>query len=842
MRAPFLIPFLSLASGIAFSRLLFANQMETAAAFGASATVCLAAWRWTPRLMPLALWAGCLWLGAVTETWHREVPPPGIDAGPSETVVAEGCVVESTAWSADRAVFVLELEPGARARVSVYPRRDETPPSLRYGERVEMEGRFRTPRNFENPGGLDYAGLLARRRIYWQASVSGAGRVKRLPGACGSPARAWLASMRERSLAAIDREFPPDSYTNAVLRAALLGDPSRLRPAWSDEFRRTGTYHVLVISGLHLTMISAAVIAVLRLLPLPLGARCLVAILTAWFYAMLAGGAAPVIRAASGTTLFLAASYVFRPSGLLNPLAVTGFFFLLADPLQLWEPGFHLSFLAVGTIAVLARPVLDERVRVYAFREHDFTRKSVDWRRPPGARKLLIELRLLARAAALAGLPGASRIPAVTQWVAAPVCRVAEALLFTLILQVGLMLPMVAYFHRAPLSALAANLVVTPLMMWALPVAFFALVTGWPPLVRATETLVSAAHGAAQWLAAWDAAPRVPDPPAWLALALLASLAVSGYAFYLGRRWRLAPALAVAALLTLLLAHPFPPEFARGELELTAIDVGQGDSLFVVSPEGRTLLVDGGGFPVIDVRRTRLDTGENVVSPYLWSRGFRHLDAAAVTHPDQDHIGGLEAILENFRPRELWIGAEPDHEGLRRLLERARGLGVRVVRRRAGERFGWGGAAIEVLAPGDAHPGARPSNNDSLVLRAVYHERSFLLTGDVERAGEYRLLSSGGPLRADVLKVAHHGSRTSSAEDFLDAVNPIYAVVSAGKDNSYRHPHPAVVERLTERGVRVLRTDEHGRITLRTDGHRIAAETQLWPVRAEGWFPRRQPY
>jgi competence protein ComEC len=276
--------------------------------------------------------------------------------------------------------------------------------------------------------------------------------------------------------------------------------------------------------------------------------------------------------------------------------------------------------------------------------------------------------------------------------------------------------------------------------------------------------------------------------------------------------------------LGLLLVHPFAADMRTGRLELTAMDVGQGDSLLAVSPGGSTLLIDTGGIPSFGADRApSFDIGEEVVSPYLWSRSMRHIDVVAVTHPDADHAGGLSAVLQNFRPAELWMGAELPEE----TVALARRLGVVIRRPRAGESFDWDGASIDVLAPAGDAVGEKV-NNRSLVLRLAYGRHSFLLTGDMERGGEYQMLDAARLGPVTVLKVAHHGSKTSTTPEFLEAVRPSIALVSVGRDNNYGHPHPDVMERLEGQPRQILRTDREGLISLFTDGRYLEMVTNNW--------------
>jgi competence protein ComEC len=275
--------------------------------------------------------------------------------------------------------------------------------------------------------------------------------------------------------------------------------------------------------------------------------------------------------------------------------------------------------------------------------------------------------------------------------------------------------------------------------------------------------------------------------------------------------------------------QPWPAATQPKTLEVTAIDVSQGDSLLVVFPDGETMLVDAGGFPGMErmTRKPQIDMGEDVVAPYVWSRRIRKLDYAVLTHGHSDHMAGMPAILDDFHPRALWIGAEPDTEAWTTIRQHAGADNVRIIAlNRSSQPIHLGGADIRILAPSpDYVPDAKPGNNDSLVFEITYGRRSVLMTGDAERPVEADMIQSGELRPVTLLKVGHHGSRTSSSEEFLEQIQPRFAFISDGYLNQFHHPHGEVLERLAAHHALSFRTDQRGLLTFRTDGEKVEVET-----------------
>lgn len=827
MKHPLLGPLAAIAAGILVSRFVPFPQFELLAAIAAFLALgVLALYRNARALAAVCCLLGFFFAGSLIWLTHIPGPPPELDAEGRELVILGGCVVEPPAVSGERERFLLELDSHARAQVTLYTKSGESLPSLHYGQNIELDARVRKPRNFGNPGAFDYTHFLARQEIYWTAS-SAAGTVHILPGRCGSRFQKVVMDLRAAALTRIEQLYPGDVYKTGMMQAILIGQSFQLQKVWTEQYRSTGTFHALVISGTHVAVLAAFFLFLLRICFVPESIALFATVLAAWLYTLVAGWQAPCIRSAAGLTLYMIGGYFYRERRIMNLLAAVALGFLILDPEQLFDASFQLTFLAVGFLGAFAAPVIKATSGPLARALSGLSDTGRDLHLPPRVAQFRVEMRLLAETLHRAAhLPRRAAVLAVTLPARAGFF-IFEIVLTSAVVQLGLALPMVAYFHRIGFSGLSANAFVVPLMGLVVPVGFVAVFTGWSWVAKAAGLLLWLSQKVVNWHANLEPNWHIPTPPLWLAIALSAALIAAALA-----RTSLHRALsgfAIAAFLVLLLWHPFAPQIHPGELELTMIDVGQGDSLLVLFPDGKRMLVDGGGIPSFGRQsRTQLDIGEDVVAPYLWDRGIRGLDIVAISHAHDDHIGGLPALVSDFHPREIWTGATPESPTWHAIREKAAQAGAKIVPLHSPALFAFGGAEIEVLAPmADYQPAETPKNNDSLVLRLRYGRRSFLLAGDVERQVEDVMLDAGEVHRTDVLKVAHHGSKTSSTEAFLSAVNPMFAVISAGFENSYGHPNPAVLERLGEHHAAILRTDRDGLITIRTDGRRLWVETYV---------------
>ncbi len=652
-------------------------------------------------------------------------------------------------------------------------------PVVAYGTRLTLSGALETPPEDEE---FSYKDYLARQDVHSLMSLP---VVTVLAEDEGSPVYRAIFAFKARAQTTINQLFPNPQA--ALLTGILLGDDNGLPPDLADDFRATGMTHIIAISGFNISLL----VVILVSLGEPfLGRRgaAVFAISGIVLYTVLVGADASVVRAAMmGTIYLLTQRWLGRPNFAFASLFAAGFLMTLVNPFTLWDVGFQLSFMATLSLMLYADP--------FTHWTHEQLRRMMSRR---AARRVMNVL--------------------------------SEAVVITLAAQVLTLPLMIAYFQQVSLMSLPANALILPVqpavMIWGglaalVGMAFPAVgqVIAWAAWLPLTYTIVLVRAFAAVPYAA------VPVHMGW-------GLVLAFYAFMAAVTWlgkqkkeRRAQLTAVlrqnvnqratlgGALVAALLVFSWGSSQPDGRLHVAFLDVGQGDAIFIQTPSGRQILVDGGLYPSV------LNDQLGRQMPF-WDR---EIDMVVATHPDADHVSGLAGVFTRYKVGQVltdgegW-GESPIYDAV---LLAAEESGTPLHRAMAGEVIHIGdGVQLEIVHPGESLE-AEARNDNSVSLRLVYGDFTLLLTGDAEEKAEAAMLAAGHPLHALVFKAGHHGSRTSSTAPFLAAVRPSFIIVSAGADNRFGHPHPEVLQRAEAVGAAVLRTDELGTIKVITDGQRM---------------------
>ncbi len=603
-----------------------------------------------------------------------------------------------------------------------------------------------------------------------------AGRIlATLPPARLTPAIA-IARIHAAALTALHQRLGEPAAS--ILAGELWGDRSSIDPALRAEFQETGTVHVLVTAGLHLGVIAALAIALLRALRVPRIQACATAIAIVWLYAVLSGLHVPAMRAATMLSFALLARAAGAKALSVNAIASAAIVVSLFDPLSVPGASFGLSFACIVAIAAWAEPISDLLASAGSFPE-----------------------------------------------------RLREALTLTVATQLGTWPLTAAVFCSFSTYALAANLAVVPVVGATMLLGLAQIAFSPIPVVA------QAAANLNGWLFAWmiacvhliaslpNAKVAMTPAPAW-AIACYESATVCG-----ALCWRRGGrTVALAAIVTAAALVVAPPRATDYRLRITVLDVGQADSILVQTPLGHAFLIDAGGRLERGAAQAASSSaervGERTVVPFLLRHGIHRLDALLLSHPHGDHAGGMAPVLR-AEGADAFADSGQVYGGFayRDALFVAHAQRTPIVYPRAGTIWRTNdGVSFRFLAP--ELPLITGSNNDinnnSLVVLLQYKSFRMLFTGDAGAEAERRILSEGIDLHADVLKVGHHGSAYSSTPEFIDAVRPAYAVISVGRHNMFGHPAPSTVDRLQRSGATVYRTDENGGITITSDG---ASET-----------------
>jgi len=611
-----------------------------------------------------------------------------------------------------------------------------------------------------------------------------------------------MEAWRDRIRSLLDSSVGPE--TRGILKALILGEREEIAEEVKEEFIVAGVAHIIAISGLHMGIIALVIFTLVKwslrwskTLVLSLNIHKLSAAATIpplILYTFIAGARIPTIRAAIMIIIYLVSILLDRPKNLYNTLAVAALVILLVSPPSLFDVSFQLSFTAVLAILYLVpmlsvivpkpHPLLARKPSIY----RTFSRKFLDF--------------AFISFAAMVGT-----------W------------------------PLVAYhFNRISFTGFLSNLIVVPLVGLIVPLGLITslAVLISTPLSSLLAALASSLSSLVIWMvhlfALLPHAARYLVTPTLLEIGLCYLLIL-----YLTNIRRVKRLGAISILLFAAIAADISYWYVQtrliNTLRVTFIDVGQGDSILVEFPRGKRMLVDGGGF-----YDESFDVGRNVVAPVLWQKKITTLHYLVLTHPHPDHLNGLQFIASTFRIGEFWENGEQCSStpcfNLTDIVRRKR-ISRRTVHSEIPPRW-VNGVKVEVFNPsqGGLMGGKDPwsqTNNRSVILKITYKNHRFLLTGDIEEEGEAQLIQSSKDVRAEVLKVPHHGSQSSSTGEFLEAVKPSYAVFTVGFRNIFNLPNRKVLQRYENLGCRISRTDRDGAVMLETDGEKLTVRPFLKP-------------
>jgi competence protein ComEC len=657
---------------------------------------------------------------------------------------------------------------------------------VKSGHRINAVTKLRAPNVFHNPGiqayDLKKDGIVA---VGYSKEIHVIGKNK-------NP-WIWIQNRRHLLGNVIDRSL--SSETAALHKAIILGLTGGIDQGMRDAFSVTGLAHILSISGTHFGLLAFMIFKLIKMtvkfLPekyfrhmtmniTPSQVAVLITLPVLVFYAFISGMSTPAVRSLIMIFIYMLALFLGRRDQWLNSLAIAAFIILIYKPSALFDISFQLSFMAVLTIGYVAERRAKERGQGSAGSRQESVVSSQD--------------------------------KADEQ----PVKRIFDKTKTAIFMTVAAVLgtaPIVALvFKQFPLISPVTNLIVTPYICFVvLPLGFFA---SFNALIFQMTTIPfnglidMVTHFSLQIIKMFSQIPysniHIPSPSFVIIILYYFSLMFLLKASY--RR-----VVIIIPLVLIICIYLITPSFRGNKLKITFLDVGQGDSSVVELPDKKVMLIDGGMYEP--------DMGRAVIAPYLWSRGVRSIDYLVLTHPHPDHYGGLIYIMENFRIGEVWLNGRKTTEA-EKFFQKIKEMKIyyRVLRR--GDVLDADKYKIYVFHPydeffADSQRGAFSNENSaSMVLKYESDNISVLFTGDIETEAEESLTPLGKPLKSDIIKVPHHGGRTSSSAGFIKTVNPQIAVISAGKNNSFNHPHKETIDRYKAAGVRIYRTDIDGAITI----------------------------
>jgi competence protein ComEC len=731
-------------------------------------------------------------------------------------VAIEGIVIESPVSYTDKNVLIVRcirvikeksyIPTSGNIRLTI-----PTNLNFRYGDFIRFHSSLKKIHNFKNPGCFNYERFMNLQNIYVSGFINDSSEIILLRKNTVYDIRLKLESFRIYLKQIIQKNsFSPEKE---IIEAMTLGNQNEIPAEVRDNFNKTGTSHILSISGLHVGMV-AAIFFILILFALKSSEYLMLrfniiklaaatAFIIVLIYAFIAGMGVTVMRATLMAFIFLIAILSGKQKDMYNTLVLAGLIILVISPEALFDISFQLSFMSVLAIIYIVprfSNVFPEKISLLPY------------------------------------------------WIQSIIRYIHLTIIVSIAATIGTLPLIIYYFDRVSCVTIIANIISVPLLgtltlavsMFFILFSFSLTISGY--FVQLASFLTYISVNIINKLAALPFSSISMVKPNMIEIAVFYSIIflvvqlvdekkkintndkLPSYKFTAIKYLLILAVLFFAADITYFTFR----DKISSEMKITIIDVGQGNSILIQFPHGENMIIDGGGFS-----KSSFDIGKGVVAPFLYKQRINNIKMAILSHTHPDHLLGLIYILNNFNVRQVWktslpVDSEiyPEWEKTLKLND----LNVSLISNNTSE-ININDVRVKVLWPQDYslkkinNISFDEENDFSLVLKIIYGKISFLIPGDISSDIEKQLIKSKVDLRSDVLVIPHHGSNNSSSADFIKAVACRYAVVSAGKSNVFKHPHPSVLQRYKEAGVNILRTDIDGAVTFKTDGNNFYVNT-----------------
>lgn len=704
----------------------------------------------------------------------------------NQKVLVHGTVVNDPQINTQRTRFAMETDSVVFTRNLILPSSGKiqvvcfTDSTVRpaYGDRISIWGYLRSPRGSRNPGEFDFAAYAAYHGLYGVMYAGDAANIRIEGHTSLNPVTEFFILPIKHFIIELNEKTLPPLHA-AIASGLIVGDRSDIPQEILNAFSYSGAIHILSISGLHVVFISLLILGLFSVLRVPYAWRIILTLISLFLYVWIADFVPPAVRAGIMTGVVLFGTLLERRTNIINSLCVSLLIILFWDPLAIFDIGLQLSFLAVLSLVIIY-PRLEAWCK---------------------KRRILTE-----------------RTPAVLRWV-------IMGLLVSVAAQIGT-LPFTAYyFYKIPLTALIANVFISPISSAVMALGFLSAIVG------------SFSFTLAQWYAHLNdyliglmiatARFSVKLPFAYTQFYRMDMIVLSVYYLSLAvwffwdrklvRRW--AVWVVIAALSVGVIFQNIP---TSKKTVITFLDVGQGDACVIHLDDGRTIVIDAGD------QDSQFDYGERVVAPYLWKQGITSIDALILSHPHDDHIGGAGFLLNHFDVKRVFDPGQYYPSAIYKNILNTiaeKSIDYQVLQKDRVVTFG-PETRIRILHPGVSfvrsdEPPPYDINNTSLVFVLEYGENRILFSGDAETETWDALSDSGMVIKADIVKIAHHGSSNGTTAKLIEAASPAYAVISCGEGNKFGHPDLETVNAWRNAGTQVLRTDQWGAVQFWLDGKSI---------------------